>query len=34
MQRRSWKVEEFIERYALELVGINWFRGVGDGWQA
>jgi hypothetical protein len=30
--RRSFKVAEWVERHRLELVGVNWMLGAGDGW--
>ncbi|KAF4218287.1 hypothetical protein CNMCM8980_005463 [Aspergillus fumigatiaffinis] len=30
--RRSFKVAEWVERHGLELVGVNWMLGAGDGW--
>lgn len=32
MDRRSFGAREFVEKYGLELVGVQWMRGVGDGW--
>lgn len=32
VDRRSFRAEEFVEREGLELVGMEWMRGVGDGW--
>ncbi|KAF1938935.1 PEBP-like protein [Clathrospora elynae] len=32
VERRSFKVEEWVERMGLVLVGVQWMRGVGDGW--
>ncbi|KAL5357747.1 phosphatidylethanolamine-binding protein [Aspergillus floccosus] len=31
-QRRSFKAAEWVETHGLKLVGVNWMRGVGDGW--
>ncbi|KAH7397319.1 phosphatidylethanolamine-binding protein [Pyrenochaeta sp. MPI-SDFR-AT-0127] len=33
VDRRSFRAEEFVNRHGLELVGIQWMRGVGDGWK-
>ena len=33
VDRRSFKAREFVERHGLELVGVQWMRGVGDGWN-
>ncbi|KAF9891096.1 hypothetical protein FE257_005031 [Aspergillus nanangensis] len=33
VQRRSFKAVEWVEQHGLQLVGVNWMRGVGDGWQ-
>jgi hypothetical protein len=30
--RRSFGAKEFVEKHGLELVGVQWMRGVGDGW--
>ncbi|GIJ87006.1 hypothetical protein Asppvi_005905 [Aspergillus pseudoviridinutans] len=30
--RRSFKAAEWVERHGLELVGVNWMLGAGDGW--
>ncbi|KAK3294168.1 phosphatidylethanolamine-binding protein [Chaetomium fimeti] len=32
VERRSFGVEEFVGRHGLRLVGVQWMRGVGDGW--
>jgi hypothetical protein len=32
-QRRSFKAAEWVETHSLKLVGVNWMRGVGDGWK-
>ncbi len=32
VDRRSFGVKAFVERYGLSLVGMQWMRGVGDGW--
>ncbi|KAF1912120.1 phosphatidylethanolamine-binding protein [Ampelomyces quisqualis] len=32
VDRRSFKAREFVEGHGLELVGVQWMRGVGDGW--
>jgi len=34
VDRRAFKAVEFIEKHSLELVSVNWFSGVGDGWTA
>jgi len=31
-QRRSFDAKVWTERYGLELVGVNWMLGAGDGW--
>ncbi|RHZ47222.1 YbhB/YbcL family Raf kinase inhibitor-like protein [Aspergillus thermomutatus] len=31
--RRSFQVAEWVERHGLELVGVNWMLGAGDGWK-
>ncbi|AEO66257.1 7dab5a10-4ed7-4200-a87e-662dec82b238 [Thermothielavioides terrestris] len=33
VERRSFRAEEFVERHGLRLVGVQWMRGVGDGWK-
>ena len=33
VERRSFGAKEFVEKYGLELVGVQWMRGVGDGWN-
>jgi phosphatidylethanolamine-binding protein (PEBP) family uncharacterized protein len=33
VDRRSFKADEFVSKYGLELVGVQWMRGVGDGWN-
>ncbi|KAK3311717.1 phosphatidylethanolamine-binding protein [Chaetomium strumarium] len=33
VQRRSFRAEEFVKKHGLELVGVQWMRGVGDGWK-
>lgn len=33
VERRSFGAREFVERFGLELVGVQWMRGVGDGWN-
>jgi len=30
--RRSFGAKEFVEKHGLKLVGMQWMRGVGDGW--
>ncbi|CAF3457876.1 hypothetical protein SNK03_005542 [Fusarium graminearum] len=32
-QRRSFDTAKFVEKYDLQLVGVNWFLGAGDGWK-
>ena len=34
VERRSFGAREWVERGGLELVGVQWMRGVGDGWSA
>lgn len=33
VDRRSFGAKEFVEKHGLELVGVQWMRGVGDGWN-
>jgi phosphatidylethanolamine-binding protein (PEBP) family uncharacterized protein len=33
VQRRSFRAEEFVSKQKLKLVGVQWMRGVGDGWN-
>ncbi|KAF2995385.1 hypothetical protein E8E13_004215 [Curvularia kusanoi] len=33
VERRSFGAREFVEKHGLELVGVQWMRGVGDGWN-
>ena len=33
VDRRSFGAKEFVEKHGLELVGLQWMRGVGDGWN-
>ncbi|RMZ68773.1 phosphatidylethanolamine-binding [Pyrenophora seminiperda CCB06] len=33
VERRSFRAEEVVERKELKLVGVQWMRGVGDGWK-
>lgn len=33
IQRRSFQVQEWVQKNGLELVGVNWMLGAGDGWQ-
>ena len=33
VERRSFRAEELVKRKGLELVGVQWMRGVGDGWE-
>ena len=32
VERRSFAAREFVEGRGLVLVGVQWMRGVGDGW--
>jgi len=32
VERRSFGAREWVEKCGLELVGVQWMRGVGDGW--
>ncbi|KAL4914627.1 phosphatidylethanolamine-binding protein [Aspergillus aurantiobrunneus] len=32
VQRRSFPAAQWIDRYGLVLVGVNWMLGAGDGW--
>lgn len=32
VQRRSFGAKEFTQKHGLELVGVNWMLGAGDGW--
>ncbi|KAK4141789.1 PEBP-like protein [Dichotomopilus funicola] len=32
VERRSFGAGEFVRRFGLGLVGVQWMRGVGDGW--
>lgn len=32
VDRRSFGAREFVEKHGLQLVGVQWMRGVGDGW--
>jgi len=32
VDRRSFGIEEFVKKHGLELAGVQWMRGVGDGW--
>ncbi|PLB54088.1 phosphatidylethanolamine-binding protein [Aspergillus steynii IBT 23096] len=34
VERRSFKAAEFVDKFKLVLVGINWMLGAGDGWTA
>jgi hypothetical protein len=34
VDRRSFQVDDFVSKHGLELVGVNWFLGAGDGWEA
>jgi phosphatidylethanolamine-binding protein (PEBP) family uncharacterized protein len=33
VERRSFRAEEFVQRHGLRLVGVQWMKGVGDGWK-
>lgn len=33
VDRRSFVVDDWVQKYGLELVGVSWFYGVGDGWK-
>ncbi|KAF2026566.1 PEBP-like protein [Setomelanomma holmii] len=33
VDRRSFGAKEFLEKYGLKLVGVQWMRGVGDRWK-
>ncbi|KAI0572788.1 Phospholipid-binding protein [Pyrenophora tritici-repentis] len=33
VDRRSFRAEEVVERKGMKLVGVQWMRGVGDGWK-
>jgi len=33
VERRSFRAEELAVKKGLELVGVQWMRGVGDGWK-
>ncbi|KAM0707966.1 hypothetical protein Q7P35_004615 [Cladosporium inversicolor] len=33
VDRRSFGAKDFVEKHGLELVGLQWMRGVGDGWN-
>lgn len=33
VERRSFGAKEFVEKHGLELVGVQWMTGVGDGWN-
>lgn len=33
VQRRSFAVKEWVEMHGMELVGVNWMLGAGDGWN-
>lgn len=33
VDRRSFSAVEFVQKWGLELVGVQWMKGVGDGWQ-
>ena len=33
VERRSFGIDGFVQRHGLRLVGVQWMRGVGDGWK-
>lgn len=33
VDRRSFEAKAFVEKHGLQLVGAQWMRGVGDGWN-
>ena len=33
VERRSFRAEEVVAKKGLKLVGVQWMRGVGDGWN-
>ena len=33
VERRSFRAEQLAEKKGLKLVGVQWMRGVGDGWK-
>ena len=33
VERRSFRAEEIVAKKGLKLVGVQWMRGVGDGWN-
>ncbi|KAF2682604.1 PEBP-like protein [Lentithecium fluviatile CBS 122367] len=33
VQRRSFGARKWVEKFGLELVGVNWMLGAGDGWK-
>lgn len=33
VQRRSFAAKEWVQKHGLELVGVNWMLGAGDGWK-
>ena len=33
VDRRSFKADEWAQKFGLELVGVNWMTGAGDGWK-
>jgi phosphatidylethanolamine-binding protein (PEBP) family uncharacterized protein len=33
VERRSFRAEELAAKKGLKLVGVQWMRGVGDGWK-
>lgn len=32
MQRRGFGAAEWVGKWGLEVVGVQWMKGVGDGW--
>jgi hypothetical protein len=34
VDRRSFQVDDFVSKNGMELVGVSWFLGAGDGWEA
>jgi len=33
VQRRSFSAKDWVEKRGMDLVGVNWMLGVGDGWS-
>ncbi|KAF1997052.1 PEBP-like protein [Amniculicola lignicola CBS 123094] len=33
VDRRSFKVDEWVKKHGLEIVAVNWMTGAGDGWK-